>query len=113
MTMFHHMYCTGHRSIILVFAGTVALVISQPIWSASCVGPAPLEVRVHAHPDADAYAALGIWLGENRKSECAVQTIQAGLKLEPNSFRLPESGVAGFRDSYCLTAASIDADEDG
>jgi hypothetical protein len=24
-----------------------------------------------------------------------------------------ESGVAGFRDSYCLTAASFDADEDG
>jgi tetratricopeptide (TPR) repeat protein len=47
-----------------------------------------LEARVHSHPDADAYAALGIWFGENRKSECAAQAFQAGLKLEPNSSRL-------------------------
>jgi hypothetical protein len=67
--MFHHLYCTGHRPRILAFAGTVALVISQPLWPASCLGPAPLEARVHSHPDADAYAALGIWFGENRKSE--------------------------------------------
>jgi tetratricopeptide (TPR) repeat protein len=32
---------------------------------------------------------LGIWFGENRKSECAAQAFQAGLKLEPNSPRLP------------------------
>jgi tetratricopeptide (TPR) repeat protein len=32
---------------------------------------------------------LGIWFGENRKSECAVEAFQAGLKLEPNSPRLP------------------------
>jgi tetratricopeptide (TPR) repeat protein len=32
---------------------------------------------------------LGIWFGENRKSDCAVQAFQAGLKLEPNSPRLP------------------------
>jgi tetratricopeptide (TPR) repeat protein len=31
---------------------------------------------------------LGIWFGENRKSECAAQAFQAGLKLEPNSPRL-------------------------
>jgi tetratricopeptide (TPR) repeat protein len=47
-----------------------------------------LEARVHSHPDADAYAALGIWFGENRKSECAARTFLAGLKLEPNSPRL-------------------------
>ena len=74
---------------ILGFAGTVALAISQPLWSASCVGPAPLEARVHSHPDANAYETLGIWFGENRKSECAAQAFQAGLKLEPNSPRLP------------------------
>jgi tetratricopeptide (TPR) repeat protein len=86
--MFHLLYYAGCRSRILAFAGTVALVISQPLWSASCVGPAPLEARVHSHPDADAYAALGIWFGENRKSECAARTFLAGLKLEPNSPRL-------------------------
>jgi tetratricopeptide (TPR) repeat protein len=86
--MFHHLYCAGRRSRILAFAGTVALGISQPLWSVSCVGPAPLEARVHSHPEADAYAALGVWFGENRKSECAAQAFQAGLKLEPNSPRL-------------------------
>lgn len=87
--MFHHLCCAGRWLRILAFACTVALAVSQPLWSASCVGPAPLEVRVHSHPDADAYAALGIWFGENRKSECAAQAFQAGLKLEPNSPRLP------------------------
>lgn len=87
--MFHRLYCADRRLRILGFAGTVALAISQPLWSASCVGPAPLEARVHSHPDANAYETLGIWFGENRKSECAAQAFQAGLKLEPNSPRLP------------------------
>jgi tetratricopeptide (TPR) repeat protein len=87
--MFHHLNCAALRSRILAFAGTVALVVSQPLWSAPCAGPAPLEARVHSHPDAGVYAALGIWFGENRKSECAVQAFQAGLKLDPNSTRLP------------------------
>ena len=86
--MFQHLHGTGRRSRILTFVGTVALTISQPLWSASCIGPAPLEARVHSHPDADAYVALGIWFGENRKSECAAQAFQAGLELEPNSPRL-------------------------
>src|ERR1035441_2892382 len=89
MSMFHRFYCAGRRSRILAFAGTIALAVSQPVWPASCVGPAPLEARVHSHPDAGAYEALGIWFGENRKSECAAQDFQAGLKLEPNSPRLP------------------------
>jgi len=87
--VFHRLYCAGRRLRILVFAGTVALASSQSLCSASCVGPAPLEARVHSHPDAGAYEALGIWFGENRKSECAVEAFQAGLKLEPNSPRLP------------------------
>ena len=86
--MFQHLYRGDRRSRILVFAGMVALAIAQPAWPVSCVGPAALEARVHTHPDADAYAALGIWFGENHKSECAAQAFQAGLKLEPNSFRL-------------------------
>lgn len=89
--MFHRLYCTGRRSIILAFAAAVLVAISQSqsVWSASCVGPAPLEARVQSHPDAYAYEALGIWFGENNKSDCAVQAFQAGLKLEPNSLRLP------------------------
>jgi superkiller protein 3 len=87
--MFDRLYCAGRRLRIFVFTSTVALAISQPLWSVSCIGPAPLEARVHSHPDAGAYEALGIWFGENRKSDCAAQAFQAGLKLEPNSPRLP------------------------
>lgn len=87
--MFYRLNYSVRRLRILAIAGTVALAISQPIWPASCVGPAPLEARVRSHPDADAYQALGIWFGENHKSECAAQSFQAGLRLEPNSPRLP------------------------
>ena len=86
--MFCHSYFDGRRLGILALTGTVALAVSQPLWSASCVGPAPLEAQVLSHPNADAYAALGVWFGENRKSECAAQTFQAGLRLEPSSPRL-------------------------
>lgn len=86
--MFHCIYRAGSRSGIPAFAWMVALVVSQPLYSASCVGPASLEARIHSHPDAEAYSALGIWFGENRKSACAAQAFQAGLKLEPNSPRL-------------------------
>ncbi|MGA2674464.1 MAG: tetratricopeptide repeat protein, partial [Terracidiphilus sp.] len=58
---------------------------SSAAWSAPCSGPPALEAHLRAHPDADAYAALGNWFGENNKSDCAVQAFQAGLKLEPNS----------------------------
>lgn len=86
--MFRRLYCAGRRSRIRALAGTVALVLSQPLWSAPCLGPAAMEARVRSHPDADAYATLGSWFGEKRKSECAVQAFHAGLKLEPNSPRL-------------------------
>ena len=86
--MFHHLQCGGRRLGFLAFACTVALAVSQPLWSASCVGPAPLEARAHSHPDPEAYAALGIWFGEHHESECAAQAFQSGLKLESNSSRL-------------------------
>src|ERR1035437_920861 len=84
-TMFHHLCCADRRLRMLAFACVVALAISRPLWSASCVGPAPLEARVHAHPDANAYAALGEWFGNHHQSECAAQAFQEGLKLEPAS----------------------------
>ncbi len=86
--MFHHLYFGGRRLGIPALAGAVALAVSQPLWSASCVGPAPLEARAHSHPDAGAYEALGFWFGDRHQSECAAQAFQAGLKLEPNSPRL-------------------------
>ena len=87
--MFHRLSCAGRRAVILTFTVSAALALSQPLWSDSCIGPAPLEARVRSLPDADAYQALGIWFGENHNSECAIQAFQAGLKLDPNSRRLP------------------------
>ena len=81
-------YCAGTRGRLLVLAGAVALATSPPLWSAKCVASAPLEARVRSHPDADAYAALGIWFGNNHNSACAAQMFEAGLKFEPNSPRL-------------------------
>jgi len=87
--MFRRLYCARRLLSILVFAGAVSLAKAHLLWPASCVGSAALVARVQSHPDADAYEALGIWFGENHKSECAAQAFQAGLKLEPNSPRLP------------------------
>ena len=83
--MFHHLRCAGRSLRVLAFACTGAFAASQPLWSASCVGPASLQARVHTHPDADSYSALGVWFGGHHQSECAVQAFQVGLKLEPNS----------------------------
>jgi tetratricopeptide (TPR) repeat protein len=87
--MFHRLNRAGRRARKLAFAGIAALALSLPLRSDSCIGPPPLEARVHSLPDADAYQALGIWFGENHSSECAIQAFQAGLKLDPNSRRLP------------------------
>ncbi len=86
--MFCGLHFTDRRLGVLALACAATLALSQPAWSASCAGPAPLEAQVHAHPDADSYSALGIWFGDHHQSECAAQAFQAGLKLEPNSPRL-------------------------
>ena len=44
-----------------------------------------MEARLHAHSNADAYAALGNWFSENHKPNCAVEAFQAGLKIDPGS----------------------------
>jgi tetratricopeptide (TPR) repeat protein len=87
--MFRRLYCAGRLLTIVLVAGTAALTMAHSLWAASCVGPASLEARVQSHPDAGAYEALGIWFGQNDKSECAALAFQAGLKLEPDSPRLP------------------------
>ena len=87
--MYLNLTCAARRLRNLACAGTVAMGLAQSLWCAPCVGPASLEARIRSHPDADTYQALGIWFGENHKSECAAEAFRAGLKLEPNSPRLP------------------------
>lgn len=55
---------------------------------ATCNGPASLESRIRAHPDADSYIALGVWFDRHQQWECADQTIRSGLKIAPDSARL-------------------------
>src|SRR5665213_730234 len=93
--MFHRLCCASRRTGILAFVCTFTLAISRPVWPASCLGPAPLEARVHSRPDAEVYSALGIWFGDHHRSECAAQAFQIGLKLEPNSAHL--SYLLGLR----------------
>ena len=66
-------------------AGSLAL--CPGAWAA-CAGPASLEARIHAHPDAGAYAELGVWFYENHQTECAAEAYRSGLKLAPDSARL-------------------------
>ncbi len=51
----------------------------------NCSGPPQLEARLHAHPDADAYAVLGNWFSENHQASCAAEAFQAALKIDPAS----------------------------
>jgi len=52
-------------------------------WAENCSGPPALEARIHAHPTAEAYAALGNWLNENHQTGCAIEAFQAALKIDP------------------------------
>ncbi|HEY2466449.1 MAG TPA: tetratricopeptide repeat protein [Terracidiphilus sp.] len=63
------------------------LAVCPGAW-AVCTGPASLEARVRAHPEADLYAQLGIWFDENHQMECAEEAYLSGLKLAPDSARL-------------------------
>lgn len=74
-----------------VMAGLVlvaCLMASRPAWAGTCSGPPALEARLHAHPEADAYAALGDWFNRNHQPSCAMETFQAGLKRAPGSAQL-------------------------
>jgi len=67
--------------------GAGGLAICPNTWAA-CTGPASLETWIHAHPDADAYAALGAWFDQEHQTECAVETYRSGLKQIPDSAQL-------------------------
>jgi tetratricopeptide (TPR) repeat protein len=90
------MHFTGHRGSIrgaaklLVIARSSLIVAGASLsgWTQTCTSPTSLDARLHAHPNADTYAAIGTWFSENHKADCAVEAFQSGLKLEPDSARL-------------------------
>ncbi len=65
-----------------------SLAASPSACAAECTGLPSLEARLHAHPDANAYADLGAWFYDQYKTDCAIETVRSGLKLEPASARL-------------------------
>ena len=73
--------------IVAACLGVGSLTNCPGAWAA-CNGPASLEARIRAHPDADAYIALGVWFDRHQQWECADQTIRSGLKTAPDSARL-------------------------
>jgi Flp pilus assembly protein TadD len=70
-------------------------VLSMAAWfcggycrAQDCTGPSALQSRIATHPDSGSYSELGAWFGERKNFRCAVDTLQAGLHLDPNSMRL-------------------------
>ncbi|HXR38300.1 MAG TPA: tetratricopeptide repeat protein [Terracidiphilus sp.] len=82
-----HRVLTRIGFIVATCLGMGSLTIC-PSARAACTGPASLEARIRAHPDADAYAALGAWFEQNRQTECAVEAYRSALKWAPDSAQL-------------------------
>ena len=74
--------------IVAACLGVGGFASAQGAHSLACSGPPSLEAQLRAHPDADAYIALGVWFDRHQQWECADRTIQSGLKIAPDSARL-------------------------
>jgi len=77
----------------------------------TCSGPAPLEARLHANPDAEGYAALGSWFRGNDQTSCAEQTFESGLKEYPDSDILTAALVSLYVHQSHFEAASVLAEK--
>ncbi len=85
--------------------GAGILVVCPSAWAAACTGPASLETRVHARPNAGSYADLGFWFYQNHQAACAAEAYRSGLKLAPNSARLTLDLAMAYRDAGMLEEA--------
>ena len=74
--------------IVAACLGVGGFASAQGAHSLACSGPPSLEAQLRAHPDADAYIALGVWFDRHQQWECADRTIRSGLKIAPDSARL-------------------------
>lgn len=55
---------------------------------ASCVKPQAIAAKLRVHPDAQTWAQLGNWYGEQNQFECAQQAFHAAVRLDPSSAQL-------------------------
>src|SRR5260370_40534605 len=68
---------------------TLAIVLGTiPFADAACVAPQSLQAKLRIHYDANTYAEVGTWFGDQRQYVCASEAYRAALKLEPGSSRL-------------------------
>ena len=67
----------------LILAGCMGAALTA--CAQTCPVPPAFEARIHAHPSADGYAALGNWFSENHQANCAVEAFQTALKMDPAS----------------------------
>ena len=74
--------------IVAACLGVGGFASAQGAHAPACSGPPSLEAQLRAHPDADAYVALGVWFDRHQQWECADRTIRSGLKIAPDSARL-------------------------
>ena len=73
------------------FAKAVLVLVAIPAVSPglhACTGPATIEAKLRAHPDADTYTELGDWFGDRKQYPCALEAFQNGIKLEPGNAKL-------------------------
>jgi tetratricopeptide (TPR) repeat protein len=77
------MHSTFAKALLIV----AAILAGIPCLHA-CTGPAALEAKLRAHPDADTYTELGNWFGDHKQYSCALDAFQKALKLEPGSAKL-------------------------
>ena len=91
-----------HQASTLLMRARTGLILVACLGAAltaraqTCSGPPSLEARLHAHPSADAYAALGNWFSENRQANCALEAFQAALKMDPASKKVLDGLAKGL-----------------
>jgi tetratricopeptide (TPR) repeat protein len=108
----------------LVIGIGVATFLAVPAFCAGegCDGPAALETKAHAHPDAAVYTDLGMWFGDRQEYGCAIDAFRAALKFEPESARLnylvglslfssghPDQAVASLQESIRIVPDNLKA----
>ncbi len=71
----------GRQTLIL----TALLLASSAAFATECSPPQQLQTKLHAHPSAENYAALGQYFGDKDQYPCAAQAWESAFKLEPNS----------------------------
>lgn len=73
-----------HR--VYIYLGLIIAISGSGAASSSvCTPPPALQAKLQAEPKADAYAEVGMWYGDHRQYDCAIEAYRTALKQEPKS----------------------------